>query len=493
MSLSKRSYVAVLAAGIAVSLVGCSEYPDSGTLDTKFLRSEAAIIEVDGGVYGVKTGTLDAFVAFDYDSKLLNNLESRAWSAHLAGEPLPKIELTYPGAAASFDIAAVQAELGEAVVATEKGVDADIVEDIAELQTERDEMAAKLETVSAGGAGFESYVDDAKTAYEKAQTNLRNAIDAYNAAVQGPLTKTNALAEKNGLKTLRSHNNPIGNIRSIDYSDRAVPASCPAQRGYTTVDLRSEQKLCAYIRIPRGFDVYANEIAGFAKSAMIKIPELKANLGGKGGWNRDATGAYATLESAEEHYETKVSEAKNKFGDNRQREREQAWLVREIEKLDSRLADLRSKEYRQDELARTSSYDVDLSESTEEAIDQYLMTASEDLMSRVVKVSPLTLEGEIVTFDGVTGGLEGAIILAEFIAEKGSRRSTVPTMNYIDLTDLVVKEASELAAEMTRDSVRKAMSERMDLDDQDEVLDALYEMLDDAADAREDAREVAAS
>jgi hypothetical protein len=136
---------------------------------------------------------------------------------------------------------------------------------------------------------------------------------------------------------------------------------------------------------------------------------------------------------------------------------------------------------------------VELSKSTEEALDQYLNTAGADLMSRVTKVSPLTLEGETVTFDGVSGELEGAIILAEFIAENGGRRETVPTMNYIDLTDPAVKEASELSAEMTRDSVRKAMGERMDLDDPEEVLEALYEMLDDAVDAREDAREVAAS
>lgn len=44
----RSSLTAALAAGIAVSLAGCSDYPSDGVIDTKMLRSEAAIIEVGG-------------------------------------------------------------------------------------------------------------------------------------------------------------------------------------------------------------------------------------------------------------------------------------------------------------------------------------------------------------------------------------------------------------------------------------------------------------
>ena len=77
----KRKSLAALTVGVAVTLAGCSDYPGDGVIDTKELRKMAKIVEVEGNVYGIKTGGVNAYAVYEEDKNALRGAEYAAWEA----------------------------------------------------------------------------------------------------------------------------------------------------------------------------------------------------------------------------------------------------------------------------------------------------------------------------------------------------------------------------------------------------------------------------
>lgn len=470
----KRKSLAALTVGVAVTLAGCSDYPGDGVIDTKELRKMAKIVEVEGNVYGIKTGGVNAYAVYEEDKNALRGAEYAAWESYQDGKGVPKIELQYDGSVDGFELAKFQSALEAAVEKAVTDVEAELADDIAEAKEKRDQLAAKLQEASEGGAKYESYVADAKAEFEAAQKSLNAAIDAYNAEIERPLTTLNEIAEANGLQKVRDYQNPIKNFRSIDFSNRSMPSTCPRQAGYTAVDMRKEQELCGYIRVGSRFDPYLDEVVSVTKAAYMKLPDLQAEIGKKGGWNRDATGAYATLESAEAKYKSRVSEARSKFGDNRQREREQKYLSRSLDRAESELARVEGDEHRGQVMRMTS---VRLPEEVEDSADSYIDALEANVISHIEKGPKITLGEKNAEFSGFSGDYEGAAVVADFIAGEGNRRDNMVSIHFIDLTDEAVKQADELRVELSRDSFSDGR--RIDIREQESIEEGILDLLDD--------------
>lgn len=470
----KRSGLAALSAGIALSIAGCSDYPGDGVIDTKELRKMAKIVEVEGNVYGIKTGGVDAYAVYEHDKNTLRGVEYAAWESYREGKGVPKLELQYSGSVEGFELSKFQSALDAAVEEAVTEVEVELAEDIAEAKAKRDELAAKLQEVSEGGAKFESYVADAKAKYEAAQKALNESIDAYNAEIERPLNKLNEIAEANGLQKVRDYQNPIKNFRSIDFSNRSMPSSCPDQAGYNTVDLRKERKLCGYIRLESRFDPYVNEVVSATKTAMTKLPGLQEEIGKKGGWNRDATGAYATLDTAEEEYKSRVSEARNKFGNDRQRKRQQDHLSRSLDRAENELAGIEGGDQR-DYLMQLKS--VQLPDDVRESENAYIDALEANVVSYIEKGPEITLGDKDAEFSGFSGDYEGAVVIADFIAGEGNRRESLVSIHYIDLMDEAVKNSDQLSVELSRDSFSDGR--RIDIREPESIEKGILKRLDD--------------
>lgn len=478
----KRSSLAAVTGGIALSLAGCSDFPGEGVIDTKELRTHAAIVEVEGNVYGIKQGGVDAYAVYEHDQKALNRAERNAWNAYSKGEGIPKIELQFEGDTTGFDLGAFQAALEAAVDEAKTKVDAEIAEEIAEAQKRRDDIAQKIEEASKGGDKFAAYVADAKAEFEAAQKALNTAIDKYNAAIASPLDKLNEIAEANGLEKVSSYQNPVKSYRTIDFSKRSVPSSCPNQRGYTSVNLLAEQKLCAYIRLDSRFEPYSNDVVSVTKTALINIPKLKEQIGRKGGWSTKGTGAYATLAEAEDAYKKRVSEARNKFGNDRQREYRLSSLNRDLERMEGRLADLKSDENRNSAMILTTP---DLSDEAEAAADAYIDGLKANVVGYIEKGPAITMGEKDAKFEGFSGDYEGAAIVADFIFEDNGRRDNLTSIHYVDLTDEAVKSADAITVAVGKESFTKGRF--IDIRDAEDIEKAILKVVEDEAEERAEA------
>ena len=107
----KRKSLAALTVGVAVTLAGCSDYPGDGVIDTKELRKMAKIVEVEGNVYGIKTGGVNAYAVYEEDKSALRGAEYAAWESYQEGKGVPKIELQYDGSVDGFELAKFQSAL----------------------------------------------------------------------------------------------------------------------------------------------------------------------------------------------------------------------------------------------------------------------------------------------------------------------------------------------------------------------------------------------
>ncbi|SNC68112.1 hypothetical protein SAMN04487881_2178 [Marinobacter sp. es.048] len=468
----KRSSLSALLMGFTATMVGCSDYPGDGVLDTKMVREFAEIIEVEGNVYGIKKGALDAYRRYSHDRSALKSAESIAWDAYQEGEGVPKIELQYEGDRNGFDLDAFQSALDTAVTEAAEKAEAEIAEDIAEAQARRAELIVKIEEISKGGEKFDAYVADAKSEYEAAQKALDNAIDAYNAEIERPLTTMNEIAEANGLEKASSRLNPIRSYRKIDFSNRAMPSSCPSQRGYTSVNLLREQKTCGYIRLASRFEPYAGEIVKATKAALINIPNAKTKMGEKGGWGSDGTGAYAAVEVSEDAYKERLSEARSKFGNDSQRKRQVSYLEDNLERLDNQIADYKGENHRGYVMRQTYP---ELPANIDKSADKYIDGMYQNLVGYIEKGPEITMAGKNAEFSGFSGDYEGGVTVADFIVNENGRRKDYETINYLDLTIEAVKTADVLTFELDRDGFSDGR--RIDIREPDTIEEAIIKQL----------------
>lgn len=469
----------LLAAGLTAFLTGCSDYPDSGVLDTRFLRTEVSIVEVEGNVYGLKSGAVEAYSAYLQDSQTLNRAVHEGWVSYRAGEELSEPDLKFTGSS-EFDWGDFQTALTDVYKSAESKVDAEIAEQVASHKDDQKTLNKQLEEIQAKGKEFNDAVADAKAKLEKAEKDLQSAIDAYNGAIERPLEKLNAIADANGLNQLSSNQNPIRSYRSIDFKKRVrVPDTCPDQRRSVPVDMLKEDKVCGYIQIPSGFEAHTAEIVAATKEALLEIPKLEERLGKKASWLGSGTGAYGNRDMAQNAYDLEARDARREFGDNSQRERQELWLTSKLEVVEAALAETQTPEYREELLDRANVYHSDESSSL---VASHTSPAYKAYESHIVKGPQIVMGETDAVFSDLEGGYEGAIIVAEFIGEHRGQREPIPTINYIDLTDERIADADELRAEVSRESIRQAA--RVEIRNERTITEAINNRLENLVEAR---------
>lgn len=468
----RSGLAAALALGVAATLAGCSDYPSDGVIDTKLLRSKAEIIEVEGNVYGIKPGGLETYAAWTHDKSALNGALTNVVNARDAGESLPAIELKFSSDKTGFDIDDFQAAVEASLVKYNAAVDARQAELVAEIKTKRDELAAKLEEVSAAGAKHDSYVADAKAKVETAEQSLNQAIDAYNAAFTQPLEEINKLAAAAGLKKLAANSSPINSYRTLDLTNKPVPATCPDQRSYIAVDMLKEAKTCGYIRVANYYRSIYGDIPAIVKPSLLALPALKETLGKKGSWGRSGTGAYGELDQAEKALKERIAEANNKFGNASQQSRQQVWLSNQIDNADSEIVRRESDDYRS---TAKGGINAKLDDETAAAAERYLVGLHGHLLSHIEKGPEVVLDDQMAKFSGLDSGYEAAVIVAEFIAEAGGRRDAAASVHFVDLTDEAVKDAGEIRVDLSEDSFSSGRF--VDIRDEDALTKATLKVM----------------
>lgn len=479
MLANKRSgLTAALTLGIAATLAGCSDYPSDGVIDTKVLRSKAEIIEVEGSVYGLKPGALDLRSALTHDRRVLRNAFSAGIEAHEEGKDLPTIDLKGNADTVDFDVDAFQSDLAAAITQYTTDVDAKQAEGVKEAEAQRDKLQARMEEMSAAASKHDSYVAEAAATVKEAEENLSKAIEAYNEELSKPLEELNSLAAKNGLNELPARANPINRYRTLDLTNKAMPATCPKKVGHIAIDMRKETQTCGYVRMSSHYKPIYDAVPGIIKPALIALPKLQEELGKKGSWGRDATGAYGELAKAKKVLKGQTAMADKKFGDNFRRDRKQKRLKRKLERAGKTVAHRESDDYRNN--VKRGIY-PSLPEESDAVIDEYLSSLHGHLDSHIEQGPSVVLNGNMAEFSGLDGGYEAAVIVAEFIVESGSRRDTATSVHFVDLTDENVKEAGEIRVDLDKRSISSGygIDIRNDVDREKAVLRATKKFVSD--------------
>jgi ElaB/YqjD/DUF883 family membrane-anchored ribosome-binding protein len=461
MSLLKRSSrFSILAAGIAVALVGCSDFPSEGILDTEIVRNEAKVLEVRGHVYGISPGTKDLLKNLEADKDVIGDHMTLAWDAHVKGNPLPQLTLSE---SSRFDVTGYQAELQRLIAEADESIRSEVTGEISEIQTKKEKLEAELKEVKASASGFNAMVDPHKNAVEEATKSLNAAIDAYNTTAERPYKRFRELADSQGLPLPI---NPLGSYQTLDFSDKKVPAQCPQRSPYTAVNLLAENKQCAYLRIPSVFEPVIPEVVAETKKAMLAIPALKERLGEKGNWRNKPTGAYAVLADAEVQYKSALNAARKKFGSESQWQRSERYLTSQIERLNTDLARYQDPAYLAEQMQR-GRFQLNRSEKMDEMISGYLGDYETRVFNGITQVSELRLENEVGVFSDFTGDFESAVVVAEVLGEARGRRDSIQTVSFLDLDPKKMEGVETLSFSIDRDSVR--IVRNLDLKDPERV------------------------
>ncbi|MBZ2169466.1 hypothetical protein [Marinobacter sp. F4216] len=481
--LKNRTYAAklgLISAFIAMGLGGCSEYPGDGRLDTSAITSSNKIVDIRGEVYGVKPDAVAKVSALRSDNKAIYALASSETQALIAaGETIPDLVLEYPKVDGLPDMSSFQATILEGinkVIAENKSTyDTNLAEaeaKVAELEAER----ADLMKVT---AKFDAAVASEKKALESAEAELSSAISDYSSVIETAEADINKLALPKNLTDIGRFSNPVTKYRYIDYAERnaRVPSSCPQQRGYETVDLRSELSSCMYIRLPDDYGAIKAQVVGIVKQGIIDVEAASKRMGEKGSWRSKATGAYLAVANAEQALKQAQKKARAEFGDTRRQQYELRDNERKLAGAQQELTEMKSDEFKVAALSGEGyEYDAYYMHNFEEAKARhkaYMSAVKADAMRSIVKTAPLEFdaEAETATFSGVDGEFDALMVLGDVIVETGRGRTPVTMLQYVNLTDPAIKESDELVVVFDRDAGSNAGT--IDRDDAEEMQDKL--------------------
>lgn len=89
--------LSALAISASVLLTGCGgDYPDEGKMDLSEIQKNAKIIGVEGNIYGLKTGVIERFAAYEADFNAIDDYNDTVVEALRTNQPVPELKLTYP-------------------------------------------------------------------------------------------------------------------------------------------------------------------------------------------------------------------------------------------------------------------------------------------------------------------------------------------------------------------------------------------------------------
>lgn len=474
---SKKLFVAAAVAS-TVLVSGCSDYPDSGYLDTQQVSERFAIVDISGDVYGAKAGTFDLIENLRHDADMLlsqygdNEVSypDEVFKAIQAGEAMPTMSLEFPSGEGFPDMTGIEEAIQAEVRAYIDRVESEVAEQITAQQKEMAELEAEVTEAENKLGNYSANVKKAEAALEAARTELNNAIDSYNSVQDKSLEVLNAALTKAGVDSKFS-SNPLTRYRYIDFANKTKPGTCPRQRRNIAVNLLSEWEKCIYIYDPSGnrFGSAEPTISALAKEYLLKIDAAGAKIGQKGGWNKKATGLYAAVDDAEE-----TLQDARRGGDTgvRNPRMMQLSLERNQQRLaeyKERIAQLEAPEYLQNELWENDhmpDYRRNVSEAHGERVRSYIEAMRQHLNDQVVKVSPLEFDSETedARFTDFDGDFDAISIASNIVMSAGGRRTAQSLISSRHLLDPSLADAEELVVD-----VDSKDAERFDMDNLEEV------------------------
>jgi hypothetical protein len=331
--------------------------------------------------------------------------------------------------------------------AKQEEVRQEIAEDVAELEARKQKQIENRDTAKDGASGYEAAIADAKAKLETAEEAMKSAINRYNSAIEGPLNQLNELAKAQDLKQIADYRNPIKSYRYSSFDDGKAPASCQSARNKFVVNMIESHNKCLYFGLPKGYANFDSKVTEILKSGVIEMEAATANLGKRGGWNSNGTGAYATLEGAKDAFKSAASKAESEFGNNRRR----AFIIQDSEKriariqedIDEKSSDAEFKK----QIGWTSFYPSD---AVREKINAYKDAMDQHFLSTYV----VTM-GDITKGDDkgngvfeVKGGFNSVVTVTDALASKGGRKMVFRHIGMADLTDPKVKDADSVLIEI---------------------------------------------
>jgi hypothetical protein len=101
-----------------------------------------------------------------------------------------------------------------------------------------------------------------------------------------------------------------------------------------------------------------------------------------------------------------------------------------------------------------------LTQPTTSYVPAYRDAMTGDILSYIEQSVALELDGENVVFDGLDDGYEALVVFAEITAEDGQGRSSVKTIELVELNPEVMKGVSEIVIPYTKKGVRDGMKNK---------------------------------
>lgn len=434
-----RSLRGVVVIALVALMAACSPYPGEGVVDTRDIREKGDVEEITGKAFGIKEGADNAALAMHDDIRFIWDLEDQAWAHVVEGKELPTLTLAYADVS-SEPVKQALSMLVEEAKAKQAAVKAEIAEDVAELEAKKQEQIAKRDEAKAGASGYEAAVAEAKGAYQKADSALKSAIQNYNEAIAAPVAKLNVLAKEKGLSTIPEYRNPIKSYRYSSFEDGNKPSSCQRARNKFVVNMLDSHNQCMYFNLPEGYAKYDSQVTEILKSSILNMEAATAELGERGGWNSDGTGAYADMAKAKKAYEQAVAKAREKFGDNRQRE----WTIRNAEqwiaKFQAQIDEKSSDAEYQKQIGWTNFY---ASDEAREKLNAYRDAMKEHFLANyMATLGDITKDPESSNgkFE-VGGGYTHVVAVSDTLADFSGRKRVLRHYGVVDLTDPAVQEA----------------------------------------------------
>jgi len=475
----KRTLLAAFAVG-TMAIAGCSDYPSTGSVDTRTVREVADIEEITGKAYGVKETAKVAVENLKRDADLISGIKYGVWGHIAEGGDIKDLDLklSYSG----VDGSEMQAAIDQTVEAAQTYYDASwdkINSEKDQVNKKLAEASSEIERLKAADEQFKVATASEQKAYDGAVAEMNQARSAVEGIYEKAGNEMSDLAEKlgyTGRRKLTFGDSLIGRYKTIDYSNRNdLPKDCPPQRGHETIDTRDLNNRCSYLHVGTIFTrdpAIEKEARKILNTNFRALSETMAKIGESGS---NPTGLYAKVEKAKADLNKAYAEAAKAHGSKQERERKIALLDREIKAMNAQLQNMESEDYFDDQ---TYYGDIEYPEGFHQAREKYIEAIRQDLFANhIVQVSDITMSQDSDVKDGyfenVESGYVGVLSVTDILASKNRSKEVLRAFGFADLKDPKVAEADVIQISTEREGIKRLGRNRSDEELHEDMLQFL--------------------
>lgn len=420
-----------LAALMGVGLTSCSDYPTHGMLDTVEVRQDHSILSLEGDIYGVTKGGMDAARAAHHDTSLLQNYQRKVWESVSNAEALPDVNLKYPNVPEELkeelkELRFILAELAHEKLNT---IDQAIEKDLEEAQTRLMKLRETISVSKEVATEYAERMEQAEEEYSIAKGRLEKAIDHFNTSYESVGVILRKYALEHDLNLPQDNYNPLSDYAFADFNENELPRACPVVDEAIVIDQRSAIARCVYFYLPKEYEPHDKALQSRLYRPMLEFYEAKKAMGQSSTSEQVATGAFASFEAAEAAWEKAQAEPEMKP----QRDFAAQQKEQELMELQERVLELESIPYRAEKLEQVN---LELPDYIQDKVEQYVTAIHTDMATMLEKEAELEQVEEYASFDGLSDNLEAVVVFAEMILSKNGAEGTMVGLAFRDLARL---------------------------------------------------------